>query len=229
MAAIVRATPSRMLRAFKSASEFGIDCDAEREGTYRVAPGPRRARRGGGCYGSGMSALLLLTVLGCRERELEARLTAQEARISELASRIDQLAPTAMRTDGSGRVTTVLTGDGALKCAKESLEGIASAQRAYDAAFDRWGTSFQEIGWSPVHAGDCSTNVAFTMEAKAAEILGVPVELKDDVLASALITSGVGVGRSLVVLSDTRVFELARVEPAQIQEVLGALEWVGGR
>ncbi|MDP2304764.1 MAG: hypothetical protein Q8P18_01895 [Pseudomonadota bacterium] len=174
-----------------------------------------------------MLTRLILMSLSCQATnpEVEDRLAAQDARIAELSARVDSLVIT---TDATGRVTTTLAESVAVACAKGHLEGIATAQLAYDAAFDTFGDSFEQIGWQPSNQGDCAANVAFSMGPDAMRL--VPDDRLPSVpLGVALITRGEGIGRVLAVDQQARVYEPPRVAKERVAVLLAEPEWTAGR
>lgn len=166
----------------------------------------------------------------------DARMAAQDARIVELTDRVDRVLNTPVPprstsdtiVDAAGRVTQTLTEDAAIVCAKANLEGIATAQLAYDAAFDTYGDSFEQIGWLPSNQGDCAANVAFSMGPQAIRL--VPDDRPPKVpIGVAVVVRGVARGRAFAVDEEARVHEVPRVAEARIPGMLRASEWVGGR
>lgn len=181
--------------------------------------------------------LLLPFAGGCSsddQSQVEARLQAQDARIDELARRVERLSASRapethhITVDAAGRVTATLGEADAVACAKFNLELLVTAQTAWDAAFDGYGDSFEQIGFSPTNQGDCAANVAFSMGGVAMQL--VPDDREPKVpLGVALVVRGEGAGRVFAVDETARVFEAPRVATERLPAILQAQEWVGGR
>lgn len=159
-------------------------------------------------------------------KERDARITELQGQTAELAARVEQLstAPAPLTVAGDGRVTRTLSQSAAVDCARAELEGLMGSRLSYDAAFDEWGSSFEQIGWQPSNAGDCAANVAFSMGPQALRLVpkGGPPKVP---MGVAVIVRGVAAGRAFAVDDKVRVYELPRVSPS----VVATNEWLGGR
>jgi len=157
--------------------------------------------------------------------ELEAQVATLTARVDALEQRAIAAEPPLV-VQHDGRVVENLDTTRALRCAVEELQGLVTAQRAFEAAFDRFGESFDEVAWAPSEVGGCAANVAFSMGPYPPDIAfsdAMPVKP----VGVAVVTRGEARGRVLAVDAEARVHELPALPGAILARVLGGNGWIG--
>lgn len=179
----------------------------------------------------GVLVWLPALALGCRDDRTE-HCAELEAQVAALTARIDALEQRAMSGEpplvelGQGRVVELLDAKRALRCAVQELQGIITVQRGFEAAFDRYPESFEEVGWAPSQVGGCAANVAFRMAPYPPRITfsdAMPAMPE----AIAVIIRGEARGRVLAVDSEARVYELAALPDADVTRIVAGQGWVG--
>lgn len=116
----------------------------------------------------------------------------------------------------TGELVPVLAEDSTVSCAHQALSGVHTAQRAFDAAFDRFG-SLEEIGFSLGTEGGCHRHLA----------VAVVEHLDTDFNAQAVITRGDGRGRRFRIRPEGHVEEQLRLDDAKLEAWLTRNRWIG--
>jgi len=119
----------------------------------------------------------------------------------------------------TGEIFSTLDEAGAVLCALKSIDGVVTAQRGYDAAFDSFG-DLSVIGWDFDNKLGCRRYLALRVE-----LLGDGQPIDFDVVA--VITRGEGRGRRFVTGEDHRVFEKERMNEVRLIAFLAEPGWVG--
>ena len=119
----------------------------------------------------------------------------------------------------TGEIFPALDEAGAVLCALKSIDGVVTAQRGYEAAFDSFG-DLNTIGWDFDNKLGCRRYLALRVEALGE---GEPIDF--DVVA--VVTRGEGRGRRFVTGEDHRVFEKERLNEVRLIAFLAEPGWVG--
>ena len=170
--------------------------------------------------------------LACAEDDEARRTAALEAQVAALAARVEVLerragaAEPVLARESSGQVVEVLDTKRALHCAMEELQGIVTAQHAFDAAFDRFAVNFEEMRWEPEQSGGCATTVAFSLAPYSPRI-GWSDAMPAMPEAIGVILRGPARGRVLGVDRKGTVFELPALPAADLAKVVTGPGWIG--
>ena len=148
-----------------------------------------------------------------RLANIEARLASLEAPASPPRPTSDL--PAVAQEAGTTEFTRVLDEKQTVSCAFTNLQGIATAEFAYNAAFDKW-APFEAVGWRPDPTHGCNRYLAFRVEPE-----------ESDFRAIAVITRGSGRGRRFEMRRDLQVVETARMKEAEILEFTAGRGWLG--
>jgi len=103
-----------------------------------------------------------------------------------------------------------------VSCAADFVNGVRTAETAYDAAFDAYSEDFEVLGWAPDPANGCAAYVAVAAEVDA---VGVDV--------IAVVTRGRGRGRQFRATVHEAPREAARLDETGIATFLAGHRWTG--
>lgn len=157
-----------------------------------------------------------------RVAELQARLSATEAELARLKASHASDAPSVLRDEATGEMVPVLDQEAAAACAFENLQGLSTAELAYDAAFDTFRTEFDQLGWEIDATRGCHRYLAIRVELKENE--GGRI---DNFVGSAVVTRGEGRGRSFEIDKQRKVSEVARRTEADVVAFTTGPGWTG--
>ncbi|NOY25239.1 MAG: hypothetical protein GXP62_05145 [Oligoflexia bacterium] len=165
---------------------------------------------------------LAIRGLGLRVQDLEGRLADAAASSGTPTPASPELAglPRMEVSPESGVLHPVLDEDATVSCAVRMISGIRTSELAYDAAFDAFSESLEEIGWAPGLGDGCTAYVAAAAELEGT---GRANEFK----ATAVITRGAGRGRSFQATRSSGVRESTRLDETGIATFLAGHQWAG--
>lgn len=157
--------------------------------------------------------MFLLLLFACNNTEVENSLIDMEKRLTTLEAQVLSLQNSHTKhvlntnqisINEKNELSPILSEDDALKCVYQIVEGVATAQKAYDAAFDKWGTTLDEIGFDVSYA--CSKRVAVWIDGGSRTY--------------ALIHNGPGEGRYFVHDLQNPPKELSKLNEEKIRSFL---------
>lgn len=168
---------------------------------------------------------MLLLFLACtdpRVDQLETRLATVEAELARVQSAHTADSKPVARDDATGEIVPVHDAAGVASCAFDTLQGLATAELAHDAAFDAFSEDFERIGWVISSTRGCH------------RYLAVRVSLQDDergrtvnFLAEAVVTRGDERGRSFQTDKHAKVSEVQRRSEAEVVAFTTGSGWTG--